>query len=108
MIRTTLRIGVLAGFAIAIGILSSTPVDAKRYRFYCQGDHLHYGTSTGHRTRRHAMRAAIENWAGFTIFEYGENFGDWRISKNKRVNCSQNKFSKRWNCSIQSTPCRRG
>ena len=108
MMRTILRIAVLAVFAIAIGVSSTAPVEAKRYRFYCQGDHLHYGTSTGYRSRRHALRAAIENWAGFTIFEYGESFGNWRIAKNKRVDCRRDQYSRTWNCSIEATPCRRG
>lgn len=73
---------------------------------YCQGDHLHYGSSSGHKTRRHAMRAAIESWAGFTVFEYGSEWGHWRLSINRKVSCGRNK-AREWACSIQSTPCRR-
>ena len=72
---------------------------------YCQGDHLHYGSSNSFKYRKHAMRDAIRSWAGFTIFEYGEAWGHWRLSINKSVNCS--KSDGLWKCSIQSTPCRR-
>lgn len=51
------------------------------------------------------MRDAIESWAGFTVFEYGEEWGNWRYSVNKKVSCGREDGA--WSCSIQSTPCRK-
>ena len=108
MRKTFLSIMLVGVFVLYAGLFSTAPAEAKRYRFYCQGDHLHYGSSSGHRSRKMALRAAISDWAGFTIFEYGERFGNWRIAKNKRVVCNRDKFNKTWQCSIEATPCRRG
>ena len=72
---------------------------------YCQGTHLHYGSSNSFKTRRLAMRDAVASWAGFTIFEYGEEWGRWRLSINKKVKCGRE--SGLWRCNIESTPCRK-
>lgn len=41
----------------------------------CLNDHFHYGQSGGHKTRDRAVVAAIKDWAGFTAFEYGSDWG---------------------------------
>jgi len=72
---------------------------------YCQGDHLHYGSSKGHVRKRHALKAAVKDWAGFTVFEYGAEWGHWRRSINRSIECKKN--SGLWGCYISSTPCRK-
>jgi len=72
---------------------------------YCQGDHLHYGSSKGYPRKREALKAAIKDWAGFTVFEYGAEWGHWRRSIHKSVDCNKN--SGLWSCYIKSTPCRK-
>lgn len=72
---------------------------------YCQGDHLHHGTSDGFKSKRRAFKDAIASWAGFTVFEYGSQWGNWRLSINKQVSCKNS--ANLWKCSIQSTPCRK-
>ena len=86
------------------------PAEAKRKQVrrgavYCQGDHLHYGSSNSFKSRRLAMRDAIESWRGFTVFEYGSQWGHWRLSRNKSVKCGRENGL--WRCNIQSTPCRK-
>ena len=87
-----------------------TPADAKRKHVrrgavYCQGDHLHFGSSDSFKSRRLAMRDAIASWRSFTVFEYGSQWGHWRLSRNKKVNCGRE--GGLWRCSIESTPCRK-
>lgn len=96
-----LRIILPALFA-SLSFAIATPASAAKY---CQGDHLHYGSSDSFKTKRQAMGDAIESWASFTVFEYGSEWGDWRLSINKAVNCGRD--AGMWKCSIQSTPCRR-
>lgn len=99
-----MRIPIIISFAIlslAISPLTSAPAYAAKL---CQGDHLHYGSSGSFKRKRDAMRDAIQSWAGFTIFEYGKEWGHWRHSVNKTVNCKKDSY-KLWSCSIQSTPC---
>ena len=105
MKRAALKILGITTIVLGIGAVLSAPVEAKRYRLMCQGDHLHFGSSTGFPSRAKAMRAAVRDWAGFTAFEYGNHFAHWKLSKNKRANCT--KSGRSWNCSISSTPCRR-
>lgn len=93
---------------IAVTFLTISDAEAGRkgrMALYCQGDHLHYGSSNVFRSKRQAFKDAIESWASFTVFEYGSEWGHWRLSKNKKVNCK--KGSEGWKCSIESTPCRR-
>ena len=90
--------------AIVVGLSFGTVNTASAAR-YCQGDHLHYGSSGSFKTRRLAMRDAIESWASFTVFEYGSEWGHWRLSINKSVKCGRE--AGMWRCNIQSTPCRR-
>ncbi len=93
---------------VAFSFITVSDAEARkkaRGALYCQGDHLHYGSSGYFKTRKQAMRDAIESWAGFTVFEYGAAWGHWRLSINKKVDCK--KGSEGWKCSIESTPCRK-
>lgn len=92
-------------FSFALATSAEARKKVRRGAVYCQGDHLHYGSSNSFKSRRQAMRDAIESWAGFTVFEYGSEWGHWRLSRNKKVNCG--KSGGLWKCSIQSTPCRK-
>lgn len=94
----------------AVFLVAATDADAARKKkwrkvLFCQGDHLHYGASESFKSKRSAMRDAIESWRSFTVFEYGSEWGNWRISVNKSVKCTRS--NKLWQCNIQSTPCRK-
>lgn len=104
MYRAAAKILGVSSLLIASSIVTTAPAEAKKYRFMCQGDHLHYGSSSGKRSRALAMRAAISDWAGFTAFEYGNHWAYWKYAKSKRVGCSRSGGG--WGCSIQGTPCR--
>lgn len=70
----------------------------------CMTDHFHHGTSGGQPTRATAEREAIASWAGFTAWEYGNQWGSWRIAASKRVSCSQ--LTGTWGCQVEARPCR--
>lgn len=98
----------------ATGLLSAGTASAQGLEFLhtqrqegariCFADHFHSGSSSGHATRPAAEQAAISNWAGFTAWEYGDRWGNWRIAGSKAINCSGGPGS--WGCQLEARPCR--
>ena len=70
----------------------------------CMVDHFHNGASNGKASRKAAEAEAISAWSGFTAWEYGDNWGSWRLSESKSMNCGASGGS--WSCTIESRPCR--
>lgn len=70
----------------------------------CMTDHTHYGSSTGHRTERAAMRAAIKDWQEFTAGEYGLDWAYFHRAHARLKSC--NRAPGGWECSIEGRPCR--
>jgi hypothetical protein len=70
----------------------------------CMVDHYHNGTGRG-ASRQAAEAGAIKDWSGFTAFEYGSPWADYRIAVAKEMNCTRtgdNDFS----CSLSAMACR--
>ena len=88
-------------FAQSLSDLHSQRVEGGRV---CMSDHFHHGSSSGQPNRAAAERSAIENWSGFTAWEYGNNWGSWRIAGSRKVECSQSGSG--WACSVEARPCR--
>lgn len=72
----------------------------------CFTSHTHYGSSSGHRTKRAAMRAAVDDWQTFTAGEYGLDWGYFHRAHARLKACG--KDSSGWYCSIEGRPCKRG
>lgn len=70
----------------------------------CMLDHFHNGSSNGLSTRKRAEAEAIRVWAEFTAWEYGDNWGSWRLAETKRVNCGQT--SGAWACTLEARACK--
>jgi hypothetical protein len=70
----------------------------------CMVDHFHNGASSGATSRKQAEVQAIASWVGFTAWEYGGNWGSWRLAETKRVNCDH--AGGRWSCSLEARPCK--
>jgi hypothetical protein len=70
----------------------------------CMVDHFHDGASSGAKSRRQAEAQAIASWVDFTAWEYGGNWGTWRLAESKRVSCGQASGS--WSCTLQARPCK--
>jgi hypothetical protein len=70
----------------------------------CMLDHFHSGSSAGQSSRKQAEVEAVASWASFTAFEYGNNWGSYRLSESKRMSCSQSGGG--WSCTVESRPCK--
>lgn len=71
----------------------------------CFSDHSHVGSASGQKSQKVALRAAIDDWQGFTAFEYGT---DWAYMKNaikKTKSCERSGAG--WSCTVEATPCKR-
>ncbi|MBU2583196.1 MAG: hypothetical protein KJ622_15920 [Alphaproteobacteria bacterium] len=96
--------GLLAPAAIAddtgmAGIHSWMKVGRKT----CFGDHSHAGNSSGKKSEKAALAAAIDDWQGFTAFEYGTDWAYYKHAHAKTKSCSQEASG--WSCSIDAVPC---
>lgn len=69
----------------------------------CFVDHYHYGTSSGEKSRKAAVSAAIRSWSDFTDFEYGSTWARFSKAAGKSIKCTQ---SNGWGCNIEARPCR--
>jgi hypothetical protein len=70
----------------------------------CLADHFHYGSSYSQPSKKAAEIAAIQDWAGFTAFEYGTVWANFRKAASKKINCSQSGGG--WSCSLEARPCK--
>lgn len=70
----------------------------------CMVDHFHSGSSAGQPSKKAAEFAAINSWAGFTAWEYGDHWGRWRLAETKRVKCDRDGTS--WACAVEARPCK--
>lgn len=69
----------------------------------CLVDHFHSGSGSGP-TRQAAERDAAGSWSSFTAWEYGGNWGSWKLAASKTMNCSQTGGS--WSCGSDARPCK--
>jgi hypothetical protein len=72
----------------------------------CMTDHFHTGASTGRPTRKAAEIAAIQDWAGFTAFEYGSTWARYSIAGSREMRCEQDGSA--WSCTVSARACRPG
>ncbi|MGD9784693.1 MAG: hypothetical protein AB7E80_01490 [Hyphomicrobiaceae bacterium] len=70
----------------------------------CMSDHFHQGNSSGQRSKKAAMAAAIQSWRSFTDLEYGSDWAHFNRARSKSVSCSGGGSS--WSCSVEARPCR--
>ena len=93
----------LVGFAVVLVL--TLPADAARRKGkICKTDHFHYGSSRGHPSKKVARQEAIYSWAGFTAFEYGTAWSNFRLARSRGVRCERSDGA--WGCSIEAVPCR--
>ena len=105
MFRRIMFAGLLTGLSgIVLATTIATPADAAR-RKLCMTDHFHYGSSSGHRDKKIARAEAISSWAGFTAFEYGDAWANFRLARSKGVTCRKEESG--WGCNVEGVPCRR-
>ena len=109
-----LPIAVLVAGLVMIGVPVSASADTtglaamhakvRKGSKICFLDHFHSGSGSG-RTKKAAMRDAIQSWAGFTAFEYGTTWARYRLAASRQMACSRS--GKSWQCATEARPCRR-
>jgi len=72
-------------------------------RRVCMADHFHDGSGSG-KTQKDAEAAAQSSWRSFTIFEYGTDWGSYKLSVSQKMECG--KSGEGWSCSTSSRPCK--
>jgi hypothetical protein len=108
----TLRSVLLAGAVCALAGpamaqetgLDSLHAQARVGRKICMTEHFHTGSGANQDTRKQAEREAIAAWSGFTAWEYGDNWGSYRLSEGKRMKCAQTGTG--WGCTFEARPCK--
>ena len=95
-------IGPLATSAQAVG-LDGLHAQARVGSKVCMTEHEHYGEGTMP-TKRAAQHLAIRSWSAFTAFEYGREWGSYRLAAGKTMDCS--KSGDLWLCKTRARPCR--
>lgn len=101
-IALALLVGSFTTAAQAVG-LDGLHAQARIGNKVCMTEHEHYGEGT--MPTRHAARLlAIRSWSRFTAFEYGREWGSYRLAAGKRMDCSQSGAS--WLCKTYARPCR--
>lgn len=70
----------------------------------CMSDHFHVGVSQGAANKKIAEREALENWAGFTGWEYGDHWGVPKLAGSPSMKCSSSGGA--WSCEYLARPCR--
>lgn len=86
------------------GIAEAIHTLRREGRRICQVDHFHSGSSAGMPNQKAAMYAAIDSWQGFTAFEYGTDWGNYRKAASKSAKCTVS--SGGWGCEVQARPCK--
>mgnify|MGYP000960608620 CR=1 FL=1 len=98
-------VGVLASSAAVVAQgLADLHAQVRIGNRICMLDHFHTGSGTGP-SKDAAMKSAIASWSGFTGWEYGGNWGSWRLSESRHGKCEPS-LGGGWSCTIHSRPCR--
>jgi hypothetical protein len=102
-----LMLGTASASAQGLG-LSGLHEQNRVGRKICMTTHFHDGSSTGQPTRKAAEAEAIRVWQDFTAWEYGRNWGNFRLAASQGVKCSGRDADRSWSCQVTARPCRRG
>lgn len=93
----------LAALADDTGVATSLHTTVRVGGKTCFSDHSHAGTGSG-ASRKIAEMQAINNWAGFTAWEYGTDWAKFSKAVRKSMSCSGSGAN--WTCNLDATPCK--
>ena len=74
--------------------------------YMCFTEHTHVGTGSPSPSKQQAIESAAQDWSSFTAFEYGTDWGHWKVATAKQTKCQ--KVNENWACEVQARPCRSG
>ncbi len=69
----------------------------------CFKNHFHSGSSGVKKTKKAAMRAAIQDWWEYTAGEYGSDWARFRRAASRGKRCTRE--SGGWSCYVEARPC---
>lgn len=69
----------------------------------CIVGHFHQGSGSG-TTKQAAEISAMNSWGDFTAWEYGREWGNFRISASRSMSCAPGLSG--WTCNADARPCR--
>lgn len=87
------------------GVATTLHETVRKGNLLCLASHEHAGTSQNQPTKKLALAVAVNDWAGFTAWEYGTDWAYWKLAHRKQVKCGGGPGS--FGCSIAASPCRR-
>lgn len=90
------------------GTFLTVPISDAEAGKECKPGHWHHGGSspTPNKSKKAAIREAINSWAGFTAWEYGREWAYFRLAADRKTTC--NKYpGRRWTCAVEGRPCKR-
>jgi hypothetical protein len=70
----------------------------------CMIGHTHSGAGSD-ASPQMAQAKAIRDWSEFTVFEYGQAWGNFALSADRQVKCGPLRADL-WHCKVESRPCR--
>ncbi|KUO56918.1 MAG: hypothetical protein APF80_11330 [Alphaproteobacteria bacterium BRH_c36] len=71
----------------------------------CFTDHTHTGTSSGQKSEKAAVAAAVKDWQEFTAFEYGTDWAYFKNAQGSGKSCTRETSG--WSCTVEAMPCNR-
>ena len=88
--------------------LPRTMSDGRVCRMLLGAAHMHSGHSgrtKAYATKEMAQHAAIMRWSRFTAWEYGPEWGDFRVAARRTARCTPGTRGG-WKCKVEAQPCR--
>ncbi len=101
--RNIVRNLIIAGAAATALTMAAAPASAAT----CLNKLIHTATGTYALGFDKARGRAIANWSKWAKTNYGQQYGSWRLAKNKSLSCATNISSKVpiQTCTASATPC---
>lgn len=87
------------------GVATTLHDTVRKGSLLCLATHEHVGSSQSKANKKQAMAAAINDWRGFTAWEYGTDWAYWNRAHRKQATCSGGKGNV--GCTISASPCKK-
>jgi len=71
----------------------------------CMDGHYHYGSGSTARSKKVALRSAVNDWRSFTEWEYGSDWSHFNRAANRKPSCER-AYGGGWKCSVEARPCK--
>jgi len=86
------------------GLATSLHATVRIGRHLCMAEHTHFGTGSPQKNKKLATISAIRDWGGFTAWEYGTDWANWKIAQGRTVSCAASASGLQ--CTVSARACR--